>query len=193
MNTAQCEQRLLEGARKLDAVLQPLGFVFRITDGGISSPGPYAVGYYKNGNKNISLIYRSMGLGGIEYSYHRAGYKYSEAGTVHSRLMRYLGKQDFCKVKYDEKNFSSRSREGGNVFDALAYDIKNFAVEFLSSDDDHFINTLNEARAIPEPPFEPYKTSAIENLQLVVVGLILVLICLIIAYAFIGEVLRFLR
>jgi hypothetical protein len=64
MNADQCEQRLLEGTRKLDTVLQPLGFVFRITDSGISSPGPYAVGYYKNGNKNISLIYRSMGLGG---------------------------------------------------------------------------------------------------------------------------------
>lgn len=82
---------------------------------------------------------------------------------------------------------------GGNAFDALAYDIRNFAADFLSSDDDQFINTLNEANSIPKPPFEPHKTSAIGNLQLVVVGLILIVICLIIAYALIGEVLRFLR
>lgn len=110
MDAAQCEQRLLEGTKIIDPILNPLGFVFGITDSGKSSPGPYAVGYYKNGNKKIGLIFRSGGLGAIEYTYHQAGYQNSEAGTVHRSLMRYFDKQDVCKVNYDEKSFSSYSR-----------------------------------------------------------------------------------
>jgi len=130
MKEDQCKQRLIEGTQKLDPVLNPLGFVFEISEGGVSSAGSFAAGFYKNGNKKTGVIYRSVaGLGAVVYEYH-------PWSVVHSDLMRYLGKQDVSKLNYNTNRFASYPKGGGNVFDALVYDIQNFGAGFLTASDD---------------------------------------------------------
>ena len=138
MKQDECKRRLLEGTQKLDPVLNPLGFVFEISGSGVASAGPFAAGFYKNGDKKIGFIYRSIaGLGAVIY-------EYGQAGVAHSDLMSYLGKHDASKLKYDTNRFSSYPKGGGNVFEALAYDIQNFSAEFLTSNDEQFENMLKE-------------------------------------------------
>ena len=145
MKEDKCKQRLLDGTQKLDPVLNPLGFVFEISDSGKSSAGSFAAGFYKNGDKKIGLIYRSIaGLGAVIYEYGRVN-------VSHSQLMLYLGKQDASKLRYNTRRFSSYSKGGGNVFDALGYDIRNFEMEFLTAKDEQFDSTLKEAARVPEP------------------------------------------
>jgi hypothetical protein len=172
MKEDQSKQRLLEGTQKLDPVLNPLGFVFDISEGGVSSAGSFAAGFYRNGNKKIGLIYRSAaGLGAVVYEYH-------PWSVVHSDLMRYLGKQDVSKLKYNTNRFASYSKGGGNIFDALVYDIQNFGAGFLTSSDDQFGNTLKEIATTPEPR----KTS--RQTQWILIGLLLLLIVLCIVIIF---------
>ncbi|HET9907493.1 MAG TPA: hypothetical protein VFQ23_12650 [Anaerolineales bacterium] len=179
MNEKQCEQRLLAGTQKLDPVLNPLGFVFRISSRGISSPGPYAAGFYEKENKKIGLIYRSIsGPGGLGAVIYEDG----QVGVDHSTLMRYLGKKGFNKLRYDENRLSSYSYlAGGDVFDALAYDIQNFGVEFLTLSEDQFSITLKEARNTPEPEANPESKEASRRTQkiFVLIGLIILLMNLI--------------
>ena len=183
MNEKQCEQRLLAGTKKLDPVLNSLGFVFRISGRGISSPGPYATGFYEKGNKKIGLIYRSIsgsaGLGAVIY-------EDGQAGADHGTIMRYLGKKGFNKLRYDENRLSSYSYlAGGDVFDALAYDIQNFGVEFLTSSEDQFSTTLKEAHNTPEPEETPESKNASREASrrtqrvFILIGLIILLMNLI--------------
>jgi hypothetical protein len=172
MKEDQCKQRLLEGTQKLDPVLNPLGFVFEISESGVSSAGSFAAGFYKNGDKKIGLIYRSIaGLGAVIYEYGRMS-------VTHSDLMGYLGKQDASKLKYNTNRFSSYSKGGENIFDALVYDTQNFGLEFLTSSEDQFSNTLQEIAKTPESQ----QTS--RHTQWIWVGLILLLIVLCIVIIF---------
>jgi F0F1-type ATP synthase assembly protein I len=136
MNPDECKQYLIEGNQRLDPILSPLGYVFEISENGISSGGPFAAGFYKNGNKKIGLIYRSIsGLGSVVY-------EDDQNGASHRDLMGYLVKDDASKLKLDPQGFSAYSSDGGDVFAALADDIQNFGLEFLSSSEDQFKKTL---------------------------------------------------
>ena len=155
MKEDKCKQRLIEGTQKLDPVLNPLGFVFEISESGVSSAGSFAAGFYKNGDKKIGLIYRSIaGLGAVIY-------EYRQSNISHSNLMHYLGKRDVSKLKYDTNKFLSYSKGGGNVFDALVYDIQNFGIEFLTYSDDQFDSTLKEIAKTPEPKDTSGRTKSI--------------------------------
>jgi hypothetical protein len=145
MKEEQCLKELMKGTRKLDPVLNPLGFVFKISENGVSSAGAFAAGFYENGDKKIGLIFRSFaGLGSVNYECRRWN-------IDHDSLMRYLGKQDVSKLKYKTNTFKSYSKDGGDVFDAFVYDIQQFGGEFLTSSDDQFENALKEIRETPQP------------------------------------------
>lgn len=138
MNPKECEQWLIEFTQKLNPFLNPLGFVFEISGSGVSSGGEFAAGFYVNGDKKIGLIYRAItGLGSVNYEYH-------QMAISHSNLMSHLGKYEVSKLKYDTNKFSSYSKDGGSVHDALVYDIQNFGMTFLVSSDELFEKTLKE-------------------------------------------------
>jgi hypothetical protein len=164
MKEDKCKQHLIEGTQRLDPVLNPLGFVFEISESGASSAGPFAAGFYKNGDKKIGLIYRSIaGLGAVIY-------EYRQLGVSHSNLMYYLGKREVSKLKYDASRFLSYPKGGGNVFDALVYDIRNFGIEFLTYNDDQFSSTLKEIAKTPEPKDTSGRT------RWILIGIILAII-----------------
>jgi hypothetical protein len=132
MNPEDCKQALLAGIEKIDPILNPLGYAFEISGFGVSSGGPFASGFYSKGEKIIGLIYRAgPGLGAV-------GYEYRQLGILHNDLMLYLNKSVESKLRYSVRKFASVSREGGDPFEALAYDTQSFALEFLGSDDSNF-------------------------------------------------------
>jgi hypothetical protein len=138
MNPKECERQLVEYSQKLDPVLNPLGFAFEISMSGVSSPGPFATGFYVNGDKKIGLIYRSgFGFGSVIYEYH-------QTSVSHDGLMSYLGKTDVSKLSFDSDKFMSYSKNGGNALDALIYDIQNFEVGFLTKDNEQYGKVLKE-------------------------------------------------
>src|SRR6185503_3151202 len=54
---------LTAGARELEGLLVPQGFVFRVTDEGKSSGGGYVSGEYQRGERRLELHFRwSLGL-----------------------------------------------------------------------------------------------------------------------------------
>src|SRR5689334_8239741 len=166
MREAQSRNKLLDGREKLDPVLRPLGYFFGISENGSSSGGAFAAGFYKNGDKKIGLIYRSsVGLGAVIY-------EYGQWGIGHDKLMRYFGKQDVSKLGYKPNRYSSYSKGGGDVFDALVYDIQNFGIGFLTSSDEQFEDTIKKIREIPEPE----DTSG--RIRWIVAGVILLIILL---------------
>ena len=136
MNPKECEQRLMEFVQKLNPILNPIGFVFEISGSGVASGGPFAAGYYANGEKKVGLIYRAIaGLGAVIY-------EYRQTGISHSDLMHYLGKVEISKLGYDKNKFSSFSKDDESIFDALVYDIQNFGMGFLTSNDEQFSETV---------------------------------------------------
>jgi hypothetical protein len=149
MNPDECEEQLIEFTQRLNPVLNPLGFVFESSGSGVASAGPFAAGFYVNGEKKIGLIYRSIaGFGEVIY-------EYNQTGVSHSELMHYLGKQDESRLKYDTNKFLSYSKDSENVLDVLVYDIRNFEIEFLTSSNDQFSNTLKEISKIRNKDFLP--------------------------------------
>ena len=138
MNPDECKQALLAGVEKVGPILNPIGFMFEISGVGVSSGGPFASGFYSKGEKGIGLIYRSgPGLGAVIY-------EYDQLGILHTDLMKHLGKSDVSMLKYSARKFASFSREKENVFEALAYDIQNFALEFLNSNDAEFKSIIQQ-------------------------------------------------
>lgn len=138
MNPDECKQVLLAGIEKTDPIFNSLGFVFEISGVGSSSAGPFASGFYSKDNKEIWLIYRDRaGLGAIIYQYH-------QIGIIHEDVMNYLKKSDVSKLKYSGRKFASFSKGGGDPFEALAYDIQNFALEFLNSTPAEFEGVLQQ-------------------------------------------------
>ncbi len=138
MNPKECEQLLIEFTQRLNPILNPLGFVFEYSGSGAASAGPFASGFYVNGEKKIGLIYRSIaGFGSVIY-------EYRQWGATHSDLMKHLGKQDESKLKYDEHKYLSYAKDGGSMFEALVYDIQNFGLEFLTNSDTQFGKILKE-------------------------------------------------
>ena len=138
MNPDECKQVLLTGTEKINPMLNPLGYLFEISEAGISSAGPFASGFYSKGDKAIGLIYRArIGLGAVIY-------QYRQSYILHSDLMQYLGKYDVSKLKYSDRKFASFSKEEKDPFEALAYDIQNFAIGFLNNNDSEFESVLQQ-------------------------------------------------
>ena len=48
------------------------------------------------------------------------------------------------RLKFSNFKFASFSKDGGNPFEALAYDIKHFTLEFLDSTDSEFEDILKQ-------------------------------------------------
>jgi hypothetical protein len=138
MNPEECQQKLVAITEKLNPVLNPLGYVFEADGYAVSSGGPFASGFFVNGEKKIGLIYRSFsGLGSVNY-------ECRQSAVSHSDLMRYLGKEDQSKLKYDSKKFSSYAREEGDVLDALIHDIQSFEIDLLTSSSEQFYRALRK-------------------------------------------------
>jgi hypothetical protein len=138
MSPEECQKLLLTGIEKINPILNPLRFAFEISGSGVSSGGPFASGFYSNGEKVIGLIYRSgSGLGAVIY-------QYRQLNIIHDDLMNYLEKSDVSKLKFSGRRFASVSKDGGDPFDALASDIQNFALEFLDSNDSDFEGILQQ-------------------------------------------------
>ena len=152
MNPDECEQALLTGIEKIDPVLNPLGFVFKFSGVSESHPVLSAIGFYVNGSKNLGLIYRAgVGLGAVIYEYQKISIPDDEFISIsHDELMRYLGKHKVNKLKYSNFKFASFAKGGGDAFEALAYDLQNFALEFLNGSDSEFRGVLQKASSSQE-------------------------------------------
>jgi hypothetical protein len=147
MKPEECQQKLVEITENLNPVLNPLGYSFESDGYAVTSGGPFASGFFVNGEKKIGLIYRSFsGLGSVNY-------ECRQSAVSHSDLMRYLGKEEESKLKYDSKKFSSYARDDGDVLGALMHDIQSFEIEMLTGSSEQFyraLHKINKARNMSE-------------------------------------------
>jgi hypothetical protein len=138
MNPDECKQALLTGVEIIDPLLNPNRYTFEIDGVGVSSGGPFASGFYVNGNKRIGLIYRAgAGLGAVIYEYY-------PLSISHDTLMKHLGKSNMGKLGYSDFRFASFSKDKGDPFEALAYDTQNFTLPFLNGTDSEFEGILKQ-------------------------------------------------
>jgi hypothetical protein len=141
MNLTSCQQSLRAVADRLDPILSPLGFTFSMGQAGSSSGGAFASGFYSRGGIRIGLIYRaSSGLGSVIY-------ENSQSNVSHDDLMTRLGHVDDYKLAFDADRFASHSKDGGDIVDALAYDLQNFALKVLAGDEARFDHIVKDALA----------------------------------------------
>jgi hypothetical protein len=134
-----CQQALQKATVTLDPILGPTGFTFAFDDQGRASGGDFASGFYIKGDTKIGLIYRaSSGLGMVIYEHGRAS-------VGHHDLMKSLGHQHDCRLTYDEKRYVPYSRDGSDLIDALAHDLKHFVIDILARDQARFEMILSDA------------------------------------------------
>ncbi len=127
------------GAERILAPLSAHGFEYSRGDQGVSSGGPFAVGFFRRGALEIGLIIRSgHELGCPNYS---AGRGY--AG--HADLMYELGAAGREQL-VEESWWAFKGRDGGDPFEALRHDLETIVLPALASSATQFLAAL--ARAV---------------------------------------------
>jgi len=109
-------ESLLSGAKIIDEVLAPSGFVFEYRENGFSSGGHFAWGEFVRGDRRLELHFRHN-LGQV--TYHAAGNK-----ATHESYMREL------KI-WGKHHFPGFSSEPLQAFRDLSHDL-SFARDFTS-------------------------------------------------------------
>lgn len=123
------------GAERLLASLSAHGLKYSRGDQGVSSGGPFAVGFFRRGALEIGLIIRSGNeLGCPNYS---AGRGY--AG--HGDLMYVLGVAGREELVEDSR-WAFKERDGGDPFEALRHDLESILLPALASSETQFLAAL---------------------------------------------------
>jgi hypothetical protein len=116
-------QILLEGRKLIDPILEKNGFHWENGFSGKSSGGYFDSGKYIKCNRNLELHFRfTLGL---------ITYRIGEICLTHEDYMRHVAEKN--KAKYP--GFSSEPLDG---FRNLAYDLLNYAQDFLHGDGNEF-------------------------------------------------------
>jgi len=130
-----------EGVQKIQAVLRGRGFEYSTGDQGVSSGGSFAVAFFRRADLTLGLIVRhSYGLGS-------PGYSIGGRGASHGRLIVALGHSGEEHL-VETRLFSSRARDGGDVFEALRWDLEHIILPVLDQSPSEFREAL--ARAAKE-------------------------------------------
>ena len=123
------------GAERLLAPLSAHGFAYSRGVQGVSSGGPFAVGFFRRGPLEIGLVIRSgHELGCPNYS---AGRGY--AG--HADLMYELGAAGREQLVEDSW-WAFKGRDGGDPFDALRHDLESIVLPALASSEPQLLAAL---------------------------------------------------
>lgn len=126
------------GAERLLAPLSAQGFAYSRGDQGVSSGGPFAVGFFRRDALQIGLIIRSgHELGCPSYS---AGRGY--AG--HADLMYELGAAGREQL-VEDRWWAFKGRDGGDPFEALRHDLESIVLPALASSEPQFVAALGRA------------------------------------------------
>jgi hypothetical protein len=119
---------LSAGARELDGVLSPHGFVFTFTDEGKGSGGIYASGEYRRGNRRLEIHYRwSLGL---------VRYHVGKNSLAHAEYVRAVRAITATSREPSYPGFSSDDALA--AFGHLRHDLEGFGELFLRGSDRQF-------------------------------------------------------
>lgn len=125
------KQELEHGASLLTPLLEPYGFVFEIESFGNSSGGPYAVGKFICGSRNIWLYHR-QGLGHVVY-------QIDDLSLEHEQ---YLSALEVAK----QSRFLWLPKEAGvERYDSLRQDLERYLSEFLTGSAEVFLQASKQA------------------------------------------------
>jgi hypothetical protein len=138
MPSQEDSRRFLEaGVAKLQPLLTSLGFESG-SDGGVSSGGPFATGYFRRGKLEIGLIVRNGDqLGCPNYSEGR-GY------ASHTDMFWALGRAGEARLIPGD-SLSYKASDGGDPFDALFADFEQVILPALQESPDTFSAALARA------------------------------------------------
>ncbi len=128
-------KQLVDGAKILDPVLSPHGFVFTLGATGKGSGGHFASGSYRRDDRVLELHYR-WGLGVVLY-------RIGDAELHHNIYMKLLGvaaQSEFMRSALD------KTLDG---FTRLKADLERFAGDFLSGDGTQFLELARRFKDHP--------------------------------------------
>jgi hypothetical protein len=139
--------KLLEVAEKLKSILEPLGYSFDLEYNAAASAGPFANGFFKRDGLQIGIIWREVyGLGGIVYE--------NEKFSVdHEDIMKRFKHSKQQKFIFDKKKWKAYSRDGGDVIDAVIFDMKLLIDDLLAADKTTINQALKDAYKIRQKFF----------------------------------------
>ncbi len=117
-------EKLCEGSKILDPVLEKSGFHFEVSITGKASGGRFAVGEYSRDERRLELHYRH-GLGIVRYYF-------GKCMLDHLQYKKLLG-------VYSECRFASTRLDGGlDGFERLRDDLVRYGDDFLNGDGEQF-------------------------------------------------------
>jgi hypothetical protein len=116
-------ERLLAIVARLNPILNPQGFLFRIEHNGVSSGGPFANGFYERHPIKIGLIVRREILG-------MPTYDFDEHICAHDELIKTFGRGNESKLR-GMKYPGVETTDGSDVVDALVADIQNIILPVI--------------------------------------------------------------
>ncbi len=128
------------GAKELEGLLVPHGFVFRVSDEGKSSGGKYASGEYQRGDRRLELHFRwSLGL----VKYHLGRWSLG-----HAEYVRAVQAVTGASV---EPAYPGFSEDPLAAFRHLGQDLEHFGEVFLGGSDAAFAELHTWASEHPMP------------------------------------------
>ena len=148
MNRREIVSTAMDAAiSQLDAILNPLGFVWRSDGVSFSHNGPFAHGHYVESDTRIGLSCRDR-IDNIIYVHsfitkHHSSTETEKYCVSHSGLMQHLDDADTCHlVTGDDIPNAVVARDGGNVLDALLFDLTNSFVPLFRDRPDDFHDAM---------------------------------------------------
>jgi hypothetical protein len=129
---AELSKVLTEGVRILEPVFKPYGFKFKKGPSGRGSGGSFVSGAFVMRDRKFEFH--------VRYSVGLVSYQLGDAILSHEDYMRQLN----AKNRYPSFN-----EEFSGQFQALAYDVATFALDFLSGDGKDFKALASDMQAHP--------------------------------------------
>lgn len=125
----------------LDALVESLkptlskhGFEFEPGQNSYSSPGEFAVGFFKHPKIKIGLIFRGDKLGSVNYE--------TKATNVsHEMIIRGIKTESDQKLFYDDGGGGSFTLDDQNIKDALLHDLENIVIPYILATSEKDINS----------------------------------------------------
>lgn len=141
------ETKLLEIIERLKPILEPLGYSFTLEYTANSSGGPFANGFFKKDGLQIGLIWRELsGLGAIIY-------ENKNFSVGHEDIMERFKLSKQQKFVFDKKKWKTYSRDGGDVVEAVLFDMKLLIDDLLAADKTTINQALKDANRIRQKRF----------------------------------------
>jgi hypothetical protein len=129
--------------RRLDPLLNPHGFTFRVEHNSISSGGPFENGFYSCPPVQISLIVRDDKLGCPNYAW-------NDFHTGHNELIERLGRVKDSVLRFDDTfdKWKLVTTDGRDVIDAFVADLQTIILPAITSEPDLFQRAVVDAHNV---------------------------------------------